>query len=170
MPAKEKTKGQKQIVEDNKSTLKFYFYITTGVTSVYYLIYLILFWENFTAKPITLSCLAVLTYFGCYRFMSSMAKAVYNAQGSLVDGGVDLNMEAGLAEHTKDLILLTAIVQILSLLSNYFWLLWLLAPCRALYMLWVNILGPWFFAPGSEENISEKKQRKMDRKVRRVQR
>lgn len=39
------------------------------------------------------------------------------------------------------------------------------APGRALYMLWVNILGPWFFASAPEED--EKKTKKMERKMRR---
>jgi len=40
------------------------------------------------------------------------------------------------------------------------------APGRALYLLWVNILGPWFTAessaPGQEPN--EKKQRRQERR------
>ena len=38
--------------------------------------------------------------------------------------GIDLNMQSGLAEHAKDVILLTAIIQALSLLSGYFLFLW----------------------------------------------
>ena len=34
---------------------------------------------------------------GSYHFMNSMARPTYN-QGTLVDSGVDLNMEAGMAE------------------------------------------------------------------------
>lgn len=40
------------------------------------------------------------------------------------------------------------------------------APGRALYLLWVNILGPWFAAdasPGSQE-LNEKKQRRQERR------
>ena len=44
----------------------------------------------------------------------------------MVNGGMDLTMEGGMAEHAKDLLLVTAIVQMLSLISNYFWLLWLI--------------------------------------------
>lgn len=53
--------------------------------------------------------------------------------------------------HLKDVILLTAIVQ---------------APGRALYLLWVNVLGPWFTAdsgaPVPEHN--EKRQRRQERR------
>ncbi|TRY97203.1 hypothetical protein DNTS_000490, partial [Danionella cerebrum] len=70
--------------------------------------------------------------------------------------------------HLKDVILLTAIVQVLSTLSSYFWYLWLLAPGRALYLLWVNFLGPWFSAEsqtGPEESEkNDKKQRRQERR------
>jgi hypothetical protein len=51
----------------------------------------------------------------------------------LLDPGLDLNMKDGMTEHIKDLIILTAFVQGLSLISNYFWLGLLLAPARALW-------------------------------------
>jgi hypothetical protein len=59
-------------------------------------------------------------------------------------------MEGGLADHVKDLIILTAGSQALSLVSTWLWLLLLLAPLRALYKLWTGVIGPWIFAPGEE--------------------
>ncbi|CAL1532759.1 unnamed protein product [Lymnaea stagnalis] len=170
MPPKGKqaTKGKKQIAEENKSTLKFYTYIISAVNLIYYGVWSLFYWEDFTTGPIFLSLLSAGIYFGSYQFMASMAKTVYQ-DGQLIDSGTDLNMEAGMAEHTKDLILLTSIVQALSLLSGYFWLLLLLAPARAFYMLWVNILGPWFFAPAEEKKVDDKKQKKMERKMKRQQ-
>uniref|UniRef100_A0A2I3RIG4 Transmembrane protein 208 n=2 Tax=Pan TaxID=9596 RepID=A0A2I3RIG4_PANTR len=105
--------------------------------------------------------------------MSSMARAAFSEDGALMDGGMDLNMEQGMAEahmlsfqHLKDVILLTAIVQVLSCFSLYVWSFWLLAPGRALYLLWVNVLGPWFTAdsgtPAPEHN--EKRQRRQERR------
>ena len=46
-------------------------------------------------------------------------------------------------------------------------LFYLQAPGRALYMLWVNILGPWFFQEAPE--VDEKKQKKMERKMKRAE-
>ncbi|KAL3858888.1 hypothetical protein ACJMK2_009137 [Sinanodonta woodiana] len=156
MPPKGKqaTKGQKQIQEENKSTLKFYTYLIFGINVAYLSLQYIFFYDSFTALYITLFLWAVGVYFGSYKFMSSMAS-----------GGIDLNMEAGMAEHAKDVILVTCIVQSVSLISNYFWLLWLLVPGRAFYLLWVNILAPWIFAEAPE--VDEKKQKKMERKMRR---
>ncbi|GFN86004.1 transmembrane protein 208-like [Plakobranchus ocellatus] len=170
MPPKGKqgTKGKKQIAEENKATLNFYLYVVSGVNAVYYAVWYFLFWESFTTGAIIMSALSAVIYFASLQFMQSMGRAHYH-EGQLVDAGIDLNMESGMAEHLKDLILLTAISQGSSLISNYFWLLFLLAPGRALYMLWVNILGPWFMAPPVEEQIDEKKQRKMERRMKRQQ-
>ena len=41
---------------------------------------------------------ALAVYVGSYRSMSAMAKPVFAEDGSLLDGGIDLNMEQGMAE------------------------------------------------------------------------
>ncbi|KAH8857440.1 Transmembrane protein 208 [Schistosoma japonicum] len=41
-------------------------------------------------------------------------------------------------------------------------------PMRLFYVLWVNILSPWIFDPNQEVQVNEKKQKKMERKMRRV--
>ncbi|XP_062621495.1 transmembrane protein 208-like [Saccostrea cucullata] len=167
MPPKGKqgTKGAKQIVEENKATLQFYQYVIGGVNVAFFLVQYFLFWEFFTAFYVFLWLSAVAVCLGSYQFMASMGRAKYSTDGALLDSGIDLNMESGMAEHAKDLLLLTSIVMCLSLLSNFFWILWLLAPIRAFYMLWVNILAPWIFAPAPE--VDEKKQKKMERRMKR---
>merc|ERR1712212_158558 len=91
--------------------------------------------------------------------------------GSDSGPGLDLNMEGGIAEHLKDLIILTAGSQALSLLSSWLWLLLLLAPARAALMLWTNIIAPWIFQPAEDtEELSDKKQKKLDRKMKRSMR
>ncbi|XP_074661873.1 transmembrane protein 208-like [Tubulanus polymorphus] len=169
MPPKGKqaTKGQKQIVEENKSTLNYYLYIITAVNAVYILLQVLLFWDSFTLFYWFLYGLALTVSIGCYQFMAYMAKAKYGASGNLIDGGIDLNMESGMAEHTKDMIILTAVSQSLSLISGYFWLLLLLGPIRGFYLLWVNILSPWFFAEPPPE-MDEKKKKKLERKQQKI--
>jgi len=95
-----------------------------------------------------------MVHFGAFNFLSGMA-----------DKGIDLNVQSGMAEHAKDIILLTTAVQILSLASGYFVALWLLIPCYAFYLLWVNFLGPWFFAATPE--MDDKQTKKMERKTKR---
>ncbi|XP_064467000.1 transmembrane protein 208-like [Ornithodoros turicata] len=163
---KQGTKGQKQIVEENKQTIKFYALMAAGATGFYVTMMATVFSNSFTIFYWIMAVFAVLVYGGCIQAMRYMARSCYSESGQLLDGGIDLNMEAGIAEHLKDLVILTAAVQAISLLSNYFWLLWLLAPGRAFYLLWVNILGPWFFQPAAPE-VDDKKQRKLERKMRR---
>ncbi|XP_041375367.1 transmembrane protein 208-like isoform X3 [Gigantopelta aegis] len=162
---KQGTRGQKQIVTENKSTLQFYLMIILSVNIVYAIVQYVFFWEKFTAGVIAIFLFAVCVNLGSYQFMVFMSRATYSTEGALLDSGGDLNMQSGMGENIKDLILLTCIIQGLSLVSNYFWILWLLAPGRAFYMLWVNILGPWFFAEAPE--VDEKKQKKMERKMKR---
>ncbi|XP_054626947.1 transmembrane protein 208 isoform X1 [Dunckerocampus dactyliophorus] len=160
------TKGKKQILEENEATLKFYTRVILGANAIYAVVNLFIFYNSSTFWTWLLLALVLAVYAGSYRSMSSMAKPVFAEDGSLLDGGIDLNMEQGMAEHLKDVILLTAIVQVLSSISSYFWYLWLLAPARAFHLLWVNILGPWFSAEtaSAPEEVNEKKQRRQERR------
>ncbi|XP_008308731.1 transmembrane protein 208 [Cynoglossus semilaevis] len=160
------TKGKKQIYEDNEATLKFYTRVILGANAIYAAVNFLIFSSSSTFWTWFLLVCALAVYVGSYRSMSAMAKPAFAEDGSLLDGGIDLNMEQGMAEHLKDVILLTAIVQVLSTISSYFWYLWLLAPARALHLLWVNFLGPWFMAenPTAPEEVNEKKQRRQERR------
>ncbi|KAM8876183.1 transmembrane protein 208 [Synchiropus splendidus] len=160
------TKGKKQILEENEATLKFYMRVILGATAIYAAVNIFIFYSYSTFWTWLFLVFALAVYVGSYRSMSAMAKPAYSDDGSLLDGGIDLNMEQGMAEHLKDVILLTAIVQVLSTISSYFLYLWLLAPARAMHLLWVNILGPWFSAesPSAPEEVNEKKQRRQERR------
>ncbi|XP_013856980.1 transmembrane protein 208 [Austrofundulus limnaeus] len=160
------TKGKKQIHDENEATLKFYIRVILGANAIYAAVNFLVFYSSCTFWTWLLLVFAVAVYVGSYRSMSAMAKPAFAEDGSLLDGGIDLNMEQGMAEHLKDVILLTAIVQVLSTISAYFWYLWLLAPVRALHLLWVNFLGPWFMAenPSAPEEVNEKKQRRQERR------
>ncbi|KAF7199083.1 transmembrane protein 208 [Nothobranchius furzeri] len=160
------TKGKKQIFEENEATLKFYTRVILGANAIYAAVNLLIFYGSSTFWTWLMLLFALAIYIGSYRSMTAMAKPAFAEDGSLLDGGIDLNMEQGMAEHLKDMILLTAIVQVLSSISSYFWYLWLLAPARALHLLWVNFLGPWFMAesPSAPEEVNEKKQRRQERR------
>lgn len=58
----------------------------------------------------------------------------------------------------------------MSLMSNYFWFLLILGPLRAVYMLWGSVIQPWLAQKQSQEKpqVDEKKQKKMERKMKRV--
>ncbi|XP_062355794.1 engulfment and cell motility protein 3 isoform X1 [Cinclus cinclus] len=160
------TKGKKQIFEENRETLRFYLRIILGASAIYAVVNLVIFYSAASAWTWVAFIFSLVVYGTSYRSMNSMAKPSFTDDGSLADGGIDLNMEQGMAEHLKDVILLTAIVQVLSCFSLYVWYFWLLAPGRALYLLWVNILGPWFTAESSPaaQEPNEKKQRRQERR------
>lgn len=40
-------------------------------------------------------------------------------------------------------------------------------PIRGLYLLWTYILGPWFFAEAPDAEMDPKKQKKLERKMKR---
>jgi len=168
---KEATRGQKQIVAENKETIKFYTIMSSVATTVFVIASSMLFSEGFTSGYVYLTLFAVLIHVSCVSTMRFMARATYSTEtGQLVDGGIDLNMTKGFAEYLKDLVILTSSTQGLSLISDYFWWLLLLVPVYAFYLLWTNLLGPWFFAPAPEvdEEVNEKKQKKLDRRMRRT--
>ncbi|KAB0792303.1 hypothetical protein PPYR_14262 [Photinus pyralis] len=164
---KQATKGAKQIVEENVSTLNFYrnMAIASNATSLIILV--------FYNSPISifLYLFSCFVYIASYQFMVYMAKTKHSETGQLVDSGVDLNMEGGIAEHVKDIIILTAGCQLLSsAISTYFWLLWLLAPARGFWLAWKNILAPYFFQEAPvDPAANEKKQKKLERRMRRHQ-
>nr|XP_033798322.1 transmembrane protein 208 isoform X1 [Geotrypetes seraphini] len=160
------TKGKKQIYEENKETLKFYLWIILGANVIYGVVNLVIFNASTTFWTWAVLMFSLVIYGASYRSMRAMAQPSFAEDGNLTDGGIDLNMEQGMAEHLKDVILLTAIVEVLSCFSLYVWYFWLLAPGRALYLLWINVLGPWFTADSSaaSQEPNEKKQRRQERR------
>ncbi|XP_011207543.2 transmembrane protein 208 [Bactrocera dorsalis] len=166
---KQGTKGAKQIVEENKATLKFYRNMALGSTAAMVLLNLVFF--GISKVTVLMGIIAVLILAGAVQFMVFMSRPKYSENGSILDSGNDLNMEGGIAENVKDLIILTSGTILLSLLSNYFWYLLLLAPLRGLWMLWGSVIQPWLSqrnAADQEPELDEKKQRKLERKMRRM--
>jgi len=166
---KEGTRGAKLIAKENWETLTFYRNMILGANGIYFMLMTILGRSYFTFD-ITMFIVCGLLYTVCFQLLSYMGKPKTTPDGQLLDPGVDLNMQQGLAEHIKDMIILTSATQGLSIISNYLWLLLLGAPVRAFYMLWVSVIAPWIFAPAEEEHVNDKKQKKMERKMKRAQR
>ena len=160
------TRGTKQILEENEQTVKFYFNVTSISQTIYLGIIYLLFWPSFTYSYMFLFALTSVISWLAYYFMKSMATPILDETSkSLIDPGSDLNMSGHISEYLKDIILFTAIVQMFTLLSNYFWYLLVIAPIYVFYLVWINFLGPWFFAPApdstdNENNKDNKKQQK----------
>jgi len=170
-PGKVGTRGAQQIARENVETITFYRNMILGANGIYFCIMTIL-GAAYSSTEIIWFLVALAVYVGSFQFLFRLGTpktSEPDGKGQLIDPGLDLNMEAGMAEHVKDAIILTSIAQILSLLSNYLWWILLFGPLRLLWMAWKSIISPWLFAPApEEEEIDEKKQRKLDRKMRRA--
>lgn len=129
----------------------------------------IIFFNEFPKTDLFLVTCAGIVFFCCYRFMASMSVTRLGADGSILDEGCDLNIEGGIAEHIKDLTILTSVCLLGASYTTYAWLAWLAAPARGFQMLWTNVLGPWFFAPAPEDEKDgqqlDKKQMKRERRM-----
>ncbi|XP_049886303.1 transmembrane protein 208 [Pectinophora gossypiella] len=164
------TKGAKQILVENTATVNFYRNMALGASSFYGIVTALLYYDSISPWILFLNLLVMAIYVGCYQIMRYISRPRYSDNSLLVDPGLDLNMEGGMGEHVKDIVILSSITHVLAVVSNYFWLLLLLLPIRAFWLLWSNILGPWFFqeAPQDTEQ-DEKKRKKLERKMKRYQ-
>jgi hypothetical protein len=169
---KQATRGTKQILEENGQTVKFYFNVTSISQVIYLVVVYLLFWSDFTYLYMSLFGLTSLVSWLAYYFMKSMATPILDTNtNALVDPGSDLNMSGHISEYLKDIILFTAIVQMLALISNYFWYLLVIVPVYVFYLLWTNFLGPWFFAPAPDspdENNKDQNKKQQKEKVKYV--
>ena len=182
---KEGTRGAGQIMKENAATLVFYRNMIMGANAMYFATNTMTGHSYFTFD-IIMFIISAISFIASFQMMRSMGQPADDTTP-----GLDLNMQGGLAEHLKvkisisllqtinlnifyllqDLIILTAGSQALSVLSTWFWLLLLLAPLRGFLMLWTNVIAPWIFQPAPEEDeMSDKKRMKLDRKMKRAQR
>lgn len=168
---KQATRGEKQILEENKQTISFYSKIILYTNVIFLALNILLFWNSFTLKFIILYVLTAIASYVAYFYMKSMATPVLGNNGEIIDAGSDLNMEGHISEYLKDVVLFVSGVQILSLITSYAWLLLIIIPVYGFYKLWVLVLGPWFFAPAPEEPAAgDAGEEKQKRRVQRVQR
>merc|ERR1712098_334005 len=155
---------------ENDATLIFYRNMILGANGLYFVTMSVL-GRSFFPFDIAMFVISAISFIGCFQFMRFMAKPSLSPEGNELSAGTDLNMEGGLADNVKDMIILTAGAQAFSLLSSWLWLLLLLAPLRALFMLWTSVIAPWIFAPAEEaDEISDKKRRKQERQMKRSMR
>lgn len=163
-------KGAKQILTENAAATNFYRNMALGSTLFYVVFMSILYPDDLTLWIILLIFLTIGIHIGCYQMMRYISRPTYSDNSKLVDPGLDLNMEGGMGEHIKDIVILVSITHIFAVISSYFWLLLLLLPSRAFWLLWTNFLGPWFFQQAPEDTEQdEKKRKKMERKMKRYQ-
>ena len=89
---KKATRGEKQILEENVQTIKFYFYLHAGSNAAYLLLRYLLRWDDFTTKYIVLYCLTLFLSSAGYYFISHAGRPLKDENGLIVGAGSDLNM------------------------------------------------------------------------------
>ena len=97
---KEGTRGSNLIAKENVETLHFYRNMILGVNGIFFVV-MMLFGRTFFALEISMFLVCALAYICSFQFMRSMGHPKFTESGQLLDPGVDLNMEGGLAEYAK---------------------------------------------------------------------
>ncbi|EGK97078.1 AGAP003614-PB [Anopheles gambiae str. PEST] len=126
-------------------------------------------YAELSTLAVVMTVLCVVAHVASYYFMALISKPKLTEKGDIIETGTDLNIEGGITEHVKDIVILTAGTQLVSMLSEFFWLLMLLLPIRAGWLLWQTV-GKQFFQgdPAEEAPVNEKKQKKLMRKMNRA--
>jgi len=108
-------------------------------------------------------------YLVTYNGIVSLAAVAYDTEGELTYGGADLAGK-GIVEYYFDLVYLTWFVQVTTVWSDWFWLIYLVVPAFAVFKLW-DFIGPYFFGGTKElpEDAKSKKSReKAEKKANKV--
>lgn len=102
-----------------------------------------------------------------YNFLKSSAKPTYSETGKLEDPGTDLRSK-GLIEYCWDILFIIWFIEISSVLSRWFWSIFLIVPVFALYK-GISLLssGPSFGEEMYDESQKKKKEKVKFKTVRR---
>lgn len=111
-------------------------------------------WDTFSAYHMAGAGILAFVYAVCYFMLARAASPKYaplEKGGQLVSGGSDLS-QSGVLEYTWDMLYVTMFVQLGSgFVSDWFWLVYLIPPCIALYFLWTMVIYPWISKPDPEK-------------------
>lgn len=158
------TKGQKEIYEENKSTISTFgaaclVAVALHLSSCFFLL-------ECNSNAYIYFGLSVVVELVALGFMKSMAGARFDERGRVTDAGMDLNDPSAFGEYCKDVIILTVFSQIVALYSTYAYLILLLIPAAATYKVFFGLILPWITAPSGDngEEVDDKKQRKRERR------
>merc|ERR1711974_446296 len=111
--------GAKQIARENLDTIAFYRKMAVASTLVY-LAGMVALGATFTYTELAMVAVCIVVFAASQYFMS-FGTPRYSGPDSkeLIDPGLDLNMEGGLAEHAKDAFILTSATLFLALVSDF---------------------------------------------------
>uniref|UniRef100_A0A8R1DU78 Transmembrane protein 208 n=1 Tax=Caenorhabditis japonica TaxID=281687 RepID=A0A8R1DU78_CAEJA len=163
---KQATKGQKEIYEENQKTVTTYSVVSTVSMAIYYSS--CVFLSHCSSTDYIFFAVSALVQIFAVLFMKSLAKARVDEKGHVLDAGADLNDPEAFGEYCKDAIILTVIIQLISLYTTYGFLLLLAFPGAATYKFVTGFLLPWLTAGSDGDDVDDKKMKKMDRRREKV--
>jgi hypothetical protein len=141
--------ASKKVIAENKKALKF---LRRGswAASLFHLVIHLTFpgrRQSLIQNPSRWGMFAssCLLSFACYRYLDRESRVIYDERTKeLLTEGASIT-QPGLYEYVFDLIYLSWLLQIASVISFYVWLGYLVVPGYALYKLWTKLIGPWIF-------------------------
>ncbi|KAJ0967142.1 hypothetical protein J5N97_024059 [Dioscorea zingiberensis] len=156
--------GAKKRRDENKQHMANLLRLIIACNVVYVLVRMLIFHSSFTWKHWIGLFVTSLAYGISYQQLANMAKPSYSDDGELLDGGFDMSTE-GICGYLHDVIYITSFVQVTSIISGKFWLVFLVIPAFAAY----KVLGfaKGFLSPGSEGDTEDEKSRKKREKIER---
>ncbi|XP_051143394.1 uncharacterized protein LOC127259818 [Andrographis paniculata] len=158
--------GAKKRKEENARHMKNLLRLIIASNVIYLVIRIGFFYSSFTWKHWMGLILTTAAYVIPYQQLAAMAKPSYTDGGELLDGGFDMST-GGICGYLHDVIYITCFVQLSSILSEKFWLVYLVIPGFAAYQLFGFIKG--FLSHGSEgaeeDEKTRKKREKMEKKA-----
>eukprot|EP01080_Neovahlkampfia_damariscottae_P011621 gene11621-4863_t len=142
--------NQKRIVTSNLQVLDNLFKSGLYVNIFYIIIWLIFYRSSFGFFSFLPICFFNAVYYTCYSLLKSHAEPIITEDTFMVE---DLKKSTGnLAEYLFDVYYVTLFVQVSTLLSNYFWLVWLVIPGYA--GIKIGLLA-WSYFVASKQNPME---------------
>ena len=115
---KEGTRGAKQIASENLETIQFYRNMILGANGIYFT-GMTLLRAPYNATEVVMFFVAAVVYIASYQFFARTATPKLGPKNEVLDPGLDLNMAQGLAEHVKDLVILTSGTQVRDFSFSY---------------------------------------------------
>eukprot|EP00250_Pteridium_aquilinum_P029110 c3852_g1_i1 orf=176-700(+) len=155
--------------DENVRHIRFLQRLILASNAIFVVVRLLILHSSFTWKH----WIGLLVTSGAYKLiydqLAGMAKATFDENGELVDGGFDMT-QGGLCSYLHDVLYITVFVQLTSIVSDKFWFVYLVIPIFALYKLWKLVLHPYIFQSSSEEAEDEKAKRKREKMERKAAR
>ena len=160
--------GAKKRLEENRAKLKFLSDVLNGAMALHVVVRVVFRWKSVRLFHL---CVFAVTALACRASLGSLRaypKPTFGENGEVLDGGESLS--GGLTEYYQDLIYVGAFAMATSTYSDRFWLVTLIVPLVAGYMIVTKFVLPYVFAPRAEENEEREETKEEKRRRERSER